>query len=224
VRFSLDYEKDNIAMQHEFWRDAEPAPATRYEPRSGEQFRRLWPADKDSFRDHLVRLDPESRHDRFGMGVADTFLASYAERCFGMDDVIYGFFVDGVLRGAGELRGFGHGLPLAFGGAAEAAFSVEKDFRGRGVGTALMERIVRAARNRRAGELYMTCLPHNTPMQRIARKFAAELQHESDQVDAAFRPTAASPASMWREIVEDSASFAVAMVDLQQRKWLKPAS
>ncbi|MBN9080507.1 MAG: GNAT family N-acetyltransferase [Rhizobiales bacterium] len=211
-------------MQHvppPFPPPARPPAQSRYAPQAGEQFRRIWRADEAAFRDHLLRLDPQSRHDRFGFGVSDDFIARYAERCFGMDDVIHGFFVDGVLRGAGELRGLGHGLPLAFGGAAEAAFSVEKDWRGRGIGTELMERIVRAARNRRAGELYMSCLPHNTPMQRIARKFAAVLQHDVDQVDAAFKPLAASPASVWQEMVEDSASFAIAMVDLQKRTWLK---
>ncbi|MCB1543461.1 MAG: GNAT family N-acetyltransferase, partial [Rhodoblastus sp.] len=71
--------------------------------------RRLWPSDMPAFRDHLLRLDAPSRHDRFAMAVSDEFLANYAERCFGIDDVIYGYFVEGVMRGAGELRGVGLG-------------------------------------------------------------------------------------------------------------------
>ena len=126
--------------------------------------RRLWPSDMPAFRDHLLRLDAPSRHDRFAMAVSDEFLANYAERCFGIDDVIYGYFVDGVMRGAGELRGVGLGLDK---GSAEAAFSVEVGWRRRGVGTELMGRIVQAARNRGAETLYMSCLARNRAMQGI---------------------------------------------------------
>ena len=32
--------------------------------------RRLWPSDMPAFRDHLLRLDAQSRHDRFAMAVS----------------------------------------------------------------------------------------------------------------------------------------------------------
>jgi len=50
--------------------------------------RRLWPADFPALRDHLLRLDSQSRYDRFAMAVNDDFLMRYAERCFGIDDLI----------------------------------------------------------------------------------------------------------------------------------------
>ena len=31
--------------------------------------RRLWPADLPAFRDHLLRLDAQSRYDRYAMAV-----------------------------------------------------------------------------------------------------------------------------------------------------------
>ena len=68
----------------------------------GGVIRRLWPADLSAFRDHLLRLDAQSRFDRFAMAVNENFLMRYAERCFGFDDLIYGYYVDGVLRGTGE--------------------------------------------------------------------------------------------------------------------------
>ena len=36
--------------------------------------RRLWLSDKEAFRDHLLSLDPRSRHLRFGGGMSDDFL------------------------------------------------------------------------------------------------------------------------------------------------------
>jgi hypothetical protein len=45
-----------------------------------QSFRRLWPVEMRAFRDHLIRLDPESRHARFAMAVSDDFLNQYSER------------------------------------------------------------------------------------------------------------------------------------------------
>ena len=66
--------------------------------------RRLWAPDKDAFRDHLLRLDAMSRAERFSGGVSDDFLIRYADHCFGAGDLVFGAFIDGELRGAGELR------------------------------------------------------------------------------------------------------------------------
>ncbi len=66
--------------------------------------RRLWPIDRTAFRNHLLRLDETSRHDRFGGGVSDDYLKHYAENCFGRGDLVYGAFVFRQLRGAAELR------------------------------------------------------------------------------------------------------------------------
>ena len=47
------------------------------------EVRRLWPSDMEAYRDHLLRLDARSRHERFGGGMSDDFLMHYAEHCFG---------------------------------------------------------------------------------------------------------------------------------------------
>ncbi len=176
--------------------------------------RRLWPSDMPAFRDHLLRLDPESCHDRFAMAVSDEFLVNYAERCFGIDDVIYGYFVEGIMRGAGELRGVGLGLDK---GSAEAAFSVEVGWRRRGVGTELLGRIVLAARNRGAETLYMSCLARNRAMQGLAKKFESELQFDADDLTGKLVARTPSAAALWNEWVDDASSFATAMLDLHTR-------
>src|SRR5664280_1909415 len=68
------------------------------------EVRRLWPADMPLFRDHLLRLDSRSRHERFSGGMSDDFLIRYAQNCFGEGDLVFGGFIDGVMRGADELR------------------------------------------------------------------------------------------------------------------------
>jgi GNAT superfamily N-acetyltransferase len=148
------------------------------------------------------------------MAVNEDFLIRYAERCFGFDDLIYGYYVDGVLRGTGELRAVGNNI---IGGFAEAAFSVEQEWRRRGVGTELMSRIVRAARNRRADALYMSCLASNAAMQALAKKFSADLRIETDDTTGKLVARQPSAASVWSEFADNAASFATAMLDLQTR-------
>jgi hypothetical protein len=113
-----------------------------------------------------------------------------------------------VLRAAAELR------PLARTGEAEAALSVERGWQSRGVGAALLERVLLVARNRQIKHLHMICLAENRRVQQLARKFDAELTFQSGSVVAdliAARPT---PVSLMRELVADSADLAIAMFDV----------
>jgi RimJ/RimL family protein N-acetyltransferase len=127
--------------------------------------RRLWPTETEKFRDHLLRLDKESRRMRFAHSVSDAFIEAYARRMTQYGSLVYGHLVDGKVRGAAELRRLGD----AWGEEAEAAFSVERPYQNHGVGTELMGRVVRAARNRSIRRLYMSCLADNAKMQAIAR-------------------------------------------------------
>jgi len=142
-------------------------------PDVGKQIRRLARRDWPLMRDHLLRLDAESRYHRFGVAVNDAFLEKYAAQSFDADDLVFAFCVDGRAVGVGELRGFDRAGVLA-----EAAFSVEAEWRGRGVGAALLMRIVETACDLGVEGVYLTCLPQNRAMQSIARKFAAQLKFE----------------------------------------------
>ncbi len=178
--------------------------------------RRLLPSESGALLAHLMRLDEDSRRDRFGMAASDAFVRQYAERSSQLDDLIYGFFVDGELRGAGELRGLGPAGARRW-SAAEAAFSVERPWRRLGVGEELMSRIVRAARNRRADTLYMSCLSRNTAMQSLARRFSAELSFEAGEATTALAVEGPTAFSLIYEAMDDAAGFATAMLDLQRR-------
>jgi GNAT superfamily N-acetyltransferase len=184
----------------------------------GGLIRKLWIGEADRYRDHLLRLDRDSRHSRFGGGVADAFIDRYAQRTFALCAAVHGYFVDGVLRGAAELRPLGPALTRE----AEAAFSIEAPWQSHGVGSALLARTLLAARNRGIKTLHMACLANNRRMQELARKFDAELSFDFGSVVgevAAARPT---PLSMLREFVADGHGFATAVLDVQSRL-LKPA-
>eukprot|EP01037_Dinobryon_pediforme_P002340 gene2340-2379_t len=179
--------------------------------------RRLWSADLPLFREHLIRLDTESRHARFGMAVSDEFLKDYAEHCFAINGITFGYFVDGMIRGAGEFRPMFEIYEIKANRTAEAAFSVEKDWRRKGVGTELLARIIHSARNRQADELFMSCLASNRAMQKLALHFKAEITFEADQTTGKLIGRPPTPFSIMQEVFEDSASYATAFLDLQKR-------
>jgi GNAT superfamily N-acetyltransferase len=184
---------------------------------SGGLIRKLWIGESDLYRDHLLRLDPASRRNRFAGAVSDEFVRDYADISFGIDALIHGFFIEGSLHGAAELRPIG--APIAR--EAEAAFSIEKPWQSHGVGSMLLERTLLAARNRGLKFLHMTCLADNKRMQQLARKYDAELSFDFASVVgevAAPRPT---PLSLMREMLADGHGFATAIFDVQSRL-LKP--
>ena len=180
-----------------------------YEPLvSGGTVRRLWIGEAEVYGKHLLRLDAESRRNRFGGAVSGEFIRRYAESAALSDVIMYGFFVDDVLRGAAELR------LLERAGDAEAALSVEKPWQSRGVGTALLQRVLLAARNRQVERLHMLCLAENRRMQQLARKFGAQLSFGPGSVTGEVEAPRPTPLSIMRELVADSADLATAMLDV----------
>ena len=175
--------------------------------------RKLWSADAEPYREHLLRLDSVTRRNRFGGTVSDQFISDYARVSLGLDAVIHGFFVDRIVRGAAELRPLG----AAFASEAEAAFSIERPWQSHGVGTVLLSRTLLTARNRGFKLLHMACLADNRRMQQLALKFDAELTFDFGSVVGEVETAHPTPLSVMREFVADSTGFATAMLDVQSR-------
>jgi len=173
--------------------------------------RKVWATEGHKLRDHFLRLDAGSRRLRFGHSVSETFVREYAERVSNQfDGLTYGYFEDGELRAAAELRRLGE----SWGSEAEAAFSVEPGWQKRGIGSELMGRVIRAARNRGVRHLYMSCLAENAVMQRIAKKNGAKLRFEYGEVIGDIVPESATSASFFDEVMEDSRGFLLAVLDI----------
>jgi GNAT superfamily N-acetyltransferase len=179
----------------------------------GGVIRKLWVGEFGKYAEHLLRLDADSRSNRFGGMVSDEFIRSYVGTIGGLDAVVHGFFVDGVLRGAAELRSLGTAQP----NEAEVAFSIETPWQSHGVGSALLERTLLAARNRGIKLLHMSCLAHNQRMQQLARKFDAELTFDFGSVVGEVVAPHPTPVSMMREFFADGHAFATAALDAQSR-------
>jgi GNAT superfamily N-acetyltransferase len=179
----------------------------------GGNIRKLWPSEATSFRDHLLRLDKASRRMRFAHGVSDSFIDDYAGRMNETGSLVYAYLEEGKVRAAAELKKLGD----TWGKEAEAAFSVEPPYQDHGIGTELMGRVIRAARNRGVQLLYMSCLAENSRMQAIARKHDADLKFEYGEVVGEIVPEEPNYFSILAEAVEDRVGFMMAVLDLQTK-------
>lgn len=180
---------------------------------SGGNIRKLWPTETDKFRDHLLRLDKANRRMRFAHGVSDAFIEDYAARMAEMGGIVYAYFDGGDVRGAAELKKLGD----TWGQEAEAAFSVEQPLQEQGIGTELMGRVIRAARNRGVQHLCVSCLAENGKMLAIARKHEADLRFEYGEVIGEIVPNGPNYFSLLAEAVEDRFGYMMAVLDLQNR-------
>jgi GNAT superfamily N-acetyltransferase len=175
--------------------------------------RKLWIGETDAYCEHLLRLDRDSRNRRFSGGVSDEFIVRHAASSNGPGTVVHGFFVDGVLRGAAELRPYG---PV-FAREGEAAFSIEQPWQSLGVGTVLLERTLLSARNRGIKLLQMNCLAENERMQQLARKFEADLKFDFGSVVGEVDQQRSTPLSLMREAITDVHGVAATILDVQSR-------
>jgi GNAT superfamily N-acetyltransferase len=145
------------------------------------------------FRDHLLRLDGVSRHDRFNGALDDDFLVTYAARCVRDGTIILAYFENDMVRGAAEL----HQPDLSPGSLPEIAFSVESIVRRQGVGSLLFTRLIAKARSLGYPTLRITTSAQNDAMRALARKFGARLsfRHGESTGTIDLRPAPAAVAT-----------------------------
>src|SRR5262245_37757186 len=110
----------------------------------------LSPQNMHLLPEHLLRLEIESRRSRFGHAASDRLVLDYAARIDCSNTAVLACFIDGQMRGAAELRS----LDATWCATAEAAFSIERPWQGRGLGTALMSRVIATARQFAVQHIY----------------------------------------------------------------------
>lgn len=152
--------------------------------------RPLLPTEAPAFEAHLLRLHPEDRRMRFGgISLGDPAILSYCRSISWPASVQIGYFDAGDLRGVVQLAVSGEAWQMLPGSPyagqhvdAEFAISVEREFQGRGVGQALLGRVVIAARNRNIRSLTMHCMPSNDRMRRLAARCGITLTFDQGDV------------------------------------------
>jgi ribosomal protein S18 acetylase RimI-like enzyme len=167
---------------------------------AGGAIRRLWPSERGKVRDHLLRLDRDDRLLRFGAYASAAQIAAYCARLDWRRGLIVGYVTGGKVRGIGELKLLGTGWPRA----AELAVSVERRFQNRGIGTALLRRLVVAARNRLLERIHMVCLMDNGRAVRMARRLDGTMRFAQGEAEARIEPPWPTPWTWLEEALPES--------------------
>ena len=156
----------------------------------------LWPHEQGELRRHLQRLDGATRIERFGRGVSDELLVAYAAETDFWRGAVLGCWIDGVLRGVGELRRYDAGRS----DVAEAALSLEPAFQNLRLGSALSRHLTLVARNRGIATINILSQASNARMLHIMRRQGAAMHYVGDQIEAELKlpgPSVASIAEEW---------------------------
>jgi GNAT superfamily N-acetyltransferase len=122
-------------------------------------------------REHLLRLDRDSRHDRFNGFIDEGFIERYAAKCADDGTVVIAYVEEGIVRGAAEL----HPPDQSPDALPEIAFSVERCVRRQGVGSILFRKLIAEARSKGYRSLRITTGAQNHAMRALAHKFGAHL-------------------------------------------------
>lgn len=174
-----------------------------YEP----AIRRLRAFDRPEIETHFRSLDPQSLRLRFGVPMPHSTMRAYTAEIFRDSAIVFGAFPDSHLRGLGELRPM-RDTPRA----AETALTVELPWQNRGIGDALLSRLIVAARNRGFTQVQMLCLATNQRMRHLACKHRAELRMTTGQISATLTAPHPTPFSVIEELAGEYHALARAIL------------
>ncbi|WP_407160528.1 GNAT family N-acetyltransferase [Bradyrhizobium sp. STM 3557] len=166
-------------------------------------------------RDHLLRLDPDSRHDRFNGFLDDGFIERYAAKCAADGTIIVAYMENGMVRGAAEL----HPPEQSDDGLPEIAFSVEACLRRRGVGSLLFERVIAEARWKGYRRLRVTTGAQNHAMRALAAKFGAHLMFERGESSGTIDLTQQPQDELTKLVIDAPLAAARAFFQLNRACW-----
>ena len=173
--------------------------------------RRLWYGERALWCEHLLRLDPQARRDRFAGLVSDAFIRSYCDEDAPFSQELFGAFVDGELRAVGEFALISGDWPRS----AELAFSVEQPWQGQGLGSTLFRRLMVHARNLSVRRVFIISEPHNARMHHIARKHGMALTRDDHEIAGRMELVGPSYFSVMEEVVGEGVAFWRQTPDLQ---------
>lgn len=175
--------------------------------------RTLLPFEYGGYRDHLMRLNAADRRLRFGGPIGDDGIGRFVEKLKLRETRILAA-LDQSLRviGAAHLAAGRHGT-------VEAAFSVDQDARGQGLGRALLDRAILWARNRGVRRLQLHFLSDNNALRALARAAGMSIETHAGECVAELALPAASPLSLWREAAAETAGMLISGARAARRSW-----
>jgi GNAT superfamily N-acetyltransferase len=163
----------------------------RYQPRKRTSLfvRALTPSELPNYVEHLLRLDSADRRMRFGFPIGDTGMRALVQRIDLRTGHILALFDDIDVVAAAHIG-------RASDDVAELALSVDREWRGRGVGSELFARAVLWARNRGIRQAIVYCLSENQAMRHIVRKAGGQMTVAAGEIEGQLELLPGTPLSL----------------------------
>jgi GNAT superfamily N-acetyltransferase len=175
--------------------------------------RTLTAAELPKYRDHLLRLDAEDRRLRFGFIIDDEGICEHVRQLDPQTNRVI-VQIDDDLRVVGAAH-----IALADGGAVEFAVSVDRAWRGRGIGAQLFDQAVLRARNRGMRRAYVYSLVDNQVMRHLALKAGMEIHSEAGESEACLALPPPTTLSLLREVASERWGMYDYSVKASRRNW-----
>jgi GNAT superfamily N-acetyltransferase len=162
---------------------------------------KLRPLDYDRYREHLKKLDDESKYLRFGHAIKNEVIDILCDKIRQNASKHKIFVIEDD-----ELNVIAAGHISLEDDPVELAFSVLKDYQGQGLGSALMKRCVEWCQNRGIETGCMVCLQQNTAIKKLAAKHGVLVQSNGEAL-AELKIPNPNALSFFNEFAEDKMSF-----------------
>lgn len=172
-------------------------------------FRKLFPAERGHYRDHLLRLGAADRYARFAGMVGDAVIDRHVARMDWTRSTVIVAIERGAVVGAVELCTDRTVWP----DNAEIAVSVEAAHQSGGIGSVLMRRALTVARNRSVGRVHLLCLAGNRRMRAMMRRLGGVLDVDGGEVAAVIELPRPNQFSLALEALEDGAGAVNSLLD-----------
>jgi len=148
-------------------------------------------------REHLLRLDPESRYNRFNGFADESFIAKYAEKCRADGTIIMAYLENGKVLAAAELHpadGPDNPLPERSRSASSGVRAAQ------GAGQHPVPPLIAKAKRNGYDSLRVTTSAQNEAMRALANKFGANLTFHYGESSGQIDLLRASPRRRrWRQ-------------------------
>lgn len=153
---------------------------------------------------------------RFGFQIGDTGLRVHVQRIDLRTGHILALFDDLDVVAAAHMVRAGDDV-------AEFAFSVDREWRGRGVGSELFDRAVLWARNRWIRQAIVYCLNENQAMRYIARKAGVQMTVSAGETEGRLELLPATPLSLLVEQASECSAWLGLFLKVIGWCWFLPA-
>ena len=135
----------------------------------------------------MLGMDSQDRKFRFAHEVSEEYVKQYCDNADLDDGITYGAFIDTKLVGVVEGK-------MLKDNEIELSILVDKNFRNKGIGFSLIQRLLIWTKAKRIKKIYSLCLTSNSWMMRVSKKINMKIHSsygESEgvlQVEPIFFP------------------------------------